>query len=218
MLAVTDTGCGMDRKTLERLFEPFFTTKAFGTGTGMGLSMVYGFVTQSGGHIAVESEVGHGSRFMLYLPCGNAAGAAARPAARAEPSPRGSETVLVVEDEPAVRRLIVDVLRAAGYRVIEAPNGDEGRKAAEAHEGPIHLLLTDVVMPRMSGQALAATLTRSRPGMRVLFMSGHAEEATGPQGVLDANGLLEKPFTPTTLVRRVHETLGGAPPAGAPGE
>jgi two-component system cell cycle sensor histidine kinase/response regulator CckA len=218
LLAVTDTGRGMDRKTLERLFEPFFTTKAFGTGTGMGLSMVYGFVTQSGGHIAAESEVGHGSRFMMYLPCGGLSGVTSvRPATQAAVSPRGDETILVVEDEPVVRRLIVDVLRASGYRVIEAPNGDEGRKAADGHEGPIHLLLSDIVMPRMSGQALAATLNRSRPDMRVLFMSGHAEEAMGPQGLHDASEVLQKPFTPTALVRRVREALGASSPPSATG-
>jgi two-component system cell cycle sensor histidine kinase/response regulator CckA len=211
VLAVADTGCGMDGVTLDRLFEPFFTTKEIGRGTGLGLSMVYGFVTQSGGHVAVESEVGRGSRFMIYLPCvGGAQAPAVRAASATAPSPRGNETVLVVEDEPVVRRLIVDVLRASGYRVIEASDGEEGRKAAEAHDGEIALLLTDIVMPRMGGQALAALLVRSRPGLNVLFMSGHAEDAINPQGAVDPSRLLQKPFTPTALVRRVREALNGA--------
>jgi len=214
LLAVHDTGAGMDSRTLGRLFEPFFTTKEFGKGSGLGLAMVYGFVRQSGGHVAVESVPQVGTRLLVYLP--QASGAVPRAARRAESSvvsrPARGETVLVVEDEPAVRRLIVEVLRAAGYRVIEAADGDDGLRVAEAHPDTIHLLVTDVIMPCMSGRALADNLCRARPDLRVLYMSGHAEDAYADDGSTALAPMLEKPFTPTTLAQRVREALALPPP------
>ncbi len=220
LLSVTDTGGGMDAATLGRLFEPFFTTKEFGKGTGLGLATVYGVVTQSGGHIAVESTVGQGSRFLVYLPRvesgARSSGPAATPAAVATPAVSvGGETILVVEDEAVVRRLIVEVLRASGYCVLEADDGAEGERVAETHLGPIHLLVTDVVMPSLGGQDLADMLRGARAELRVLFMSGHAEDAFSAERPVAPAQLLAKPFTPTTLVKRVREALAAPPTSKA---
>jgi PAS domain S-box-containing protein len=216
LLAVHDTGPGMDSRTLGRLFEPFFTTKEFGKGSGLGLAMVYGFVRQSGGHVTVESVPEVGTRLFVYLPqvSGPVPRAAPRAAAWVASRPARGETVLVVEDESAVRRLIVEVLRAAGYRVIEAADGDDGLRVAEAHPDVIHLLVTDMIMPCMSGRALADNLCRARPELRVLYMSGHAEDAYSDEKGAALAPMIEKPFTPTTLAQRVREALASPPPKG----
>ncbi len=209
-LSVRDTGVGMTDEVRERLFLPFFTTKEKGKGTGLGLATVYGVVRQIGGHIAVRSAPGHGSTFSIYLPK-----AASLPVALARQVPDGgtnigSETVLIVEDEPAVRALLRGILERHGYRVLEAGHGEAAIALADRHEGPIDLLVTDVIMPGMNGRALAEVLTRSRPGLPVLFISGYTDDVIGPHGILDPGiTLLEKPFTAEALTRRVREVLDG---------
>ena len=200
-LTVADTGEGMDASTVEHIFEPFFTTKAMGKGTGLGLSTVYGIVKQSGGYIWVYSEPARGTRFEIYLPRvdGEPVAAAAPPAATPA---GGTETILVAEDESSVRELIVRVLTEAGYTVIAAPDGEYALRAAAAHGGPVHLLLTDVVMPRMSGRELASRFG----GARVVFMSGYAEDEIARAGV-EGLRLLEKPFSPGDLLRMVRVAL-----------
>ncbi|HEX5044785.1 MAG TPA: response regulator [Candidatus Polarisedimenticolaceae bacterium] len=211
MLAVSDTGVGMDRKTRQRVFEPFFTTKEQGKGTGLGLSTVYGIVRQSGGHVWVYSEPGHGACFRIYLPQAEAAPSAAEPAAQG-PAPahavRGTETVLVVEDEPAVRDLTRQVLRLQGYAILDAANGGEALAVAAAHDGPIHLLVTDVVMPGMSGPELAGKLQAARPEMKMLFLSGYTSHAVVGGGMLEeGRNFLQKPFTPIDLAGTVRAIL-----------
>jgi two-component system cell cycle sensor histidine kinase/response regulator CckA len=205
-LAVTDTGIGMEPETLSRLFEPFFSTKEKGKGTGLGLATVYGIVTQSGGHIAVESEPGRGTTFRIWLPQVDEAAEPA-PAAGA-PVVAGSETILLVEDEDAVRSLLHEVLEGNGYVVLQAASGAEALRVSRAHAGPIDLLLTDVVMPGMSGREVAIMLAAERPGLRVLFASGYTAEAIVRHGVLEpGTDLIHKPFTPDALLRRVRERL-----------
>jgi PAS domain S-box-containing protein len=208
-LTVRDTGTGMDESVLAPLFEPFFTTKELGRGTGLGLATVYGIVRQSGGQIQVASRPGEGSAFTVYFPRAETAARAATPQAPPEaPAPRGSETVLVVEDEEAVRHLVCRVLRGKGYRVLEAPHAEAALTIASATVDPIHLLLTDIVMPGLGGPALAARLAAGRPGLRVLFITGYAPEAVERRGDLaDAGGLLEKPFSADQLARKVREVL-----------
>jgi nitrogen-specific signal transduction histidine kinase len=208
VLAVTDTGTGMDEATRTRVFEPFFTTKEPGKGTGLGLSTVYGIVKQSGGDIQLESEVGRGTRFKIYLPrvVEPAAPEEARPVPA--PVPRGDETVLLVEDEPEVRDLAREILEASGYTVLQACDPQDALLIAERHGGPIHLLLTDVIMPRQSGRALAERLRPLRPELQVLFMSGYTNEAIVRHGVLEPGTLfIQKPFTPEGLGRKVREAL-----------
>ena len=207
-LSVHDDGFGMDERTLARLFEPFFTTKELGRGTGLGLATVYGIVRQSGGQIRVSSRLHHGSTFKVYLP-------RVEPAGEHEPAPpawsgpqRATGTVLVVEDEPSVRRLACRVLRATGYRVLEAREGAEALRLVEQHQGPVDLLLTDVIMPGLGGPALAARLLAETPGLKVLYITGYSEDAIRQQGTLPAGGaLLEKPFTAHQLAERVRAAL-----------
>jgi PAS domain S-box-containing protein len=207
MVAVTDTGTGMDKKTQERIFEPFFTTKETGKGTGLGLSTVFGIVKQSGGHIWVYSEVGVGTTFKIYFPRVNpeqrrtASGAIAT-------TPRGSETILLVEDEDQVRTLATKVLERQGYEVFHAHDAAAAIALATKHAGRIHLLLTDVVMPKMSGRELVEKLGPTRPDMKVLFMSGYTDDTIVHHGVLGAGvAFLQKPITPDTLARKVREVL-----------
>ena len=212
MLAVTDTGVGMDAQTRAHLFEPFFTTKELGRGTGLGLSTVYGIVRQSGGNIWVYSEPGRGTTFKIYLPAHLDAKQMAEPRAT-EPAPAlGSETVMVVEDEPKVRGLVVRVLESSGYRVLSAGDADEAVKLAREFGGSIDLLVSDVVLPGAGGPQLASELVLQRPSLRVLFTSGYTDKAIAQQGVLAPGALLlEKPIRPKSLLRAVKRALGNAP-------
>jgi CheY-like chemotaxis protein len=209
LVSVSDDGCGMDRETLERAFEPFFTTKPVGQGTGLGLATVYGIVQQTGGHIWAYSEPGRGSTFKLYLPRvweeASAREEVARPA-----RPGGSETVLLVEDEEIVRSLVREMLESSGYRVLEAPHGAAAIAIAETHGAAVDVLLTDVVMPGLSGQELAARLAGIRPGLRVVFTSGYTEDAIANHGVLSpGTAFLEKPFTAGQLAAKLRDVLDG---------
>jgi CheY-like chemotaxis protein len=216
VLKVSDTGIGMDAKTRERIFEPFFTTKERGKGTGLGLSTVHGIVHQSSGAIAVASEPGGGTTFEIHLPRATAPAAApgAPPAGSPPESVRGIETILVVEDEASVRDLVTETLKAHGYTVLAAAGAAAAERVASSHRGPIHLLLTDIVMPGRSGRALAQDLLRLRPALRVLFMSGHEEQPVTPAGPpATGTAFLAKPFVPQELARRIREVL--APPSAA---
>jgi PAS domain S-box-containing protein len=215
LLTVTDTGEGMDEATRTRIFEPFFTTKAMGKGTGLGLSTVYGIVKQSGGNIAVESTLGRGTSFQIYLP---RALAIAPPRTKSlTPHGRnfvGTETLLVVEDEVGVRKLAERILRGVGYTVLTAANGGEALLICEAHEGAIHLVLTDVVMPQMSGRDVVRRLEQLRPGIRVLYMSGYSGDAIAQHGVLEpGTHLIAKPFSAVALTRKIREVLDEGPEA-----
>jgi CheY-like chemotaxis protein len=214
-LEISDTGEGMDDKTLSHIFEPFFTTKPKGKGTGLGLSTVFGIVKQSGGEVSVQSQPGRGSTFRIQFPrCEQAKSAKTAP----EPAavPRGSETVLIAEDEAPVRALAERLLRRQGYTVLSAKDGDEALRAAQRHAGPVHLLLSDVVMPGLTGPELAEKLAAQRPQMRVLYISGYAEDAVLRRGKLGAGiAFLPKPFTRARLLRKVRETLDAPVPARA---
>jgi CheY-like chemotaxis protein len=207
LLAVSDTGTGMDKETQSRIFEPFFTTKDPGKGTGLGLSTVFGIVQQSGGSIWVYSEPGVGTSFKLYFPC--ALGDADEAIESAPPAAiHGTETVLLVEDQDEVRRVASEILRRQGYCVLETRNAGEALLECERHSRTIHLLLTDVVMPRMNGRELAERLLKTRPGLRVLYMSGYTENAVVDHGILDSGiAYLQKPLVPLALARRVREVL-----------
>ena len=214
-LTVSDNGCGMDRATSARVFEPFFTTKDKGKGTGLGLSTVYGIVKQSGGNIWVYSEPGHGTAIKIYLPRVLSGTTQPTMAAVPELRHRGSETILVVEDEEAVRNIALRVLRSAGYSVLAAASGGDALVASERHEGTIHLLLADVVMPRLSGPEVAARLVVERPDMRVLFMSGYTDSAIVEHGALaPGTHFIGKPFNVSDLLAKVRSTLDGAPGVG----
>ena len=209
-LTVRDTGHGMDEKTRAQAFEPFFTTKAGSGGTGLGLSTVYGIVQQSGGHVAVESTPGLGSCFRILLPCAEGPGEAAETGAVAAASPAGVETVLVVEDEPSLRALACEMLESHGYLALGAGSGEEALGLAVRHAGPIHLLLADMVMPGLSGPALAERFAVVRPHARILFMSGYAGDDLARRGLADdAAQFLPKPFTLDLLARRVRAALDG---------
>jgi PAS domain S-box-containing protein len=208
LLAVSDTGQGMDASTKSRIFEPFFTTKGPGKASGLGLSTVHGIVHQSGGDILVYSEPGVGTTFKIYFPSRGAAGEVEGPAAVAPAVRGGSEVVLLVEDEDGVRNLTRDVLRDHGYEVIEARHGEEAVEISKRHLERIDILLTDVVMPGMSGRGLADRLSRIQPGLKVLFMSGYAEDAIVQHGVLEPGiDFLLKPFLPNTLAAKIREVL-----------
>ena len=206
-LAMSDSGIGIDEATRGRIFEPFFTTKGPGKGTGLGLSTVYGIVKQSGGFIWVYSEVGHGTSFTILLPHVNATAGTARP--KSPPvSSSGTETILLVEDSAALRRIATRFLEPAGYTVLEAATGEEALRLLERYEEPVHLLLSDVVMPGMSGPQLAERIAQTRPPMKALYVSGYTDDTIVRHGVLDARvSFLNKPFTATALLRKVREVL-----------
>src|SRR5213082_164320 len=202
MLAVSDTGVGMDAQTKARIFEPFFTTKEKGKGTGLGLSTVYGIVQQSGGSIWVYSEPNQGTSFKVYLPELRSDASANVVESTIDVIESGSETILLVEDEEIVRGLTTNILEGAGYSVIAAGGGAEAAKLCAGRNEPIDLLLTDVVMPRTSGKEVADQLTKMQPGLKVLFMSGYTDEAIVHHGVLDANvEFIQKPFTPVGFIK-----------------
>jgi two-component system cell cycle sensor histidine kinase/response regulator CckA len=206
-LKVSDTGVGIDEAVRQRIFEPFFTTKEKGKGTGLGLSTVFGIVAQSGGHIGVDSKKGQGTTFTVHLP--QSERPIEQPGAQAEATPRsGSETILLVEDDDTVRELTRTVLSRSGYRVLEAQNAGEALLISEQHAERIELLLTDVVMPRIDGRVLAERLLRMRPDMKVVFMSGYADDLAKLQGVLEAGAaFIPKPVEPAVLQRMIREVL-----------
>src|SRR2546421_3075940 len=214
LLAVSDTGTGMDAATLSRIFEPFFTTKEKGKGTGLGLATVYGVVKQSGGYIWVYSEPGQGTSFKVYLPRVAEAPEPARPDVAAAAPLRGSETVLLVEDDEMVRNLTRRMLAGRGYTVLTASRGEDAMGVVERHAGSIDLLVTDVVMPGMSGRALAQRLLAMRPGLKVLYLSGYTDDAIVHHGMLEPGvAFLQKPFSADVLARKVREVLAGSSPA-----
>ena len=216
-IAVTDTGCGMDAATAGRIFEPFFTTKEQGKGTGLGLSTVYGIVEQSGGSVTVDSVPGRGTTFTVALPRLEERVLPAGAEATAQAGTHGSETVLLVEDEPSVRAVAREALETHGYRVVEAQHGVEALAAARAHAGTIDLLITDMVMPQMGGRELAERLRELRPGIRVLFMSGYTDDVVVRRGISRAtSAFIQKPFAMSAFTRKVRDTLDAAP-ADLPG-
>jgi PAS domain S-box-containing protein len=208
MLAVSDTGHGMDAETLSHMFEPFFTTKGLGQGTGLGLATVYGIVRQVGGQVMVYSEPGRGTSFKIYLPRLEGQADEVPAAMPMGPAPTGTETVLLVEDESALRTLIHEILRTAGYRILQGATPDEALATAAAHQGVIHLVLTDVILPSMSGREMADALRSARPRTRALFMSGYTDDAISHHGILEpGTHFMEKPFTADALLRKIREVL-----------
>jgi CheY-like chemotaxis protein len=212
MLSVSDTGAGMDEATRAHLFEPFFTTKELGRGTGLGLATCYGVVRQFGGSIAVDTAPGQGSMFRVYLPALQGMIADPLPA---QPSgstnPRGSETLLLAEDDLSVRRILAETLVGLGYTLIEAGDGKEAVRRAALHRGPLHLLVSDALMPGMSGRELLASLRESRPGLKVLFISGYTEDATAADQPPEPGVcFLAKPFAPHVLAERIRQVLSGS--------
>ena len=208
VLSVTDTGVGMDEQTRSRIFEPFFTTKEAGQGTGLGLATVYGIVRQSGGAIGVESELGQGSTFRIYLPRENAAVDYFKPSSSPVERTTEAETVLVVEDEAMVRQFVCDVLQEHGYKSLSAVDGRDALEMARRHQGRIDLLITDVVMPQMNGQELANAISEFRPETKVLFVSGYSDNELDHNGLLDPQiELLQKPFTPQALARKIRRAI-----------
>jgi CheY-like chemotaxis protein len=211
MLAVTDTGHGMAEEIKSRIFEPFFTTKPQGKGTGLGLATVYGIAKQNGGHIAVYSERELGTTFKVYLPRVRNTPLGCTLSEAPLPLRGGTETVLIVEDEEVVRVLVRTILRRHGYTVVEAGHGGEALLLCEQHDGPIDLMVTDVVMPHMGGRKLTERLSPLHPRMKVLYLSGYTDDAVVRQGILEAGTpFLQKPFTPEALARKVREVLDSA--------
>lgn len=217
LLAVSDTGSGMDEETKSRLFEPFFTTKGPGKGTGLGLSTVFGIVKQSGGSVEVYSEKGNGSSVKVYLPRVDQKISLEREGRRKHQ--KGTETILLVEDDEMVRTLVRETLQRDGYKVIDSADPVEARRIAEGHRGAIQLLITDVVMPKLSGKELARSLMESRPDMKVLYMSGYTDSAIVNSGILQQEvAFLQKPFTPAGLSAKVREVIEADPKARTAGE
>ncbi len=217
MLAISDTGCGMDKETQSHLFEPFFTTKETGKGTGLGLSTVYGIIKQSGGNIWAYSEPGLGTTFKIYLPRVEKAAKIYKPRLKPKEAgaPGGTETILLVEDEDAVRSMVSKILKNKGYTVLEARQGNEAIDICERLEGSINLMVTDVIMPHMSGRELAGRLAPMRPEMRVLYMSGYPDNTIVQHGVLESGtAFLQKPFTINALELKVREVLDGTRQGG----
>jgi CheY-like chemotaxis protein len=209
MLAVSDTGTGMDRTTLSRIFEPFFTTKEKGKGTGLGLSTVYGIIKQSGGYVLVESEPGQGTTFRIYLPRVEDALEPTSAVGASSSQSGGSETVLLVEDEESVRQLVRETLESKGYKVLEADHGEAALQIASEYSDTIDILITDVVMPGMGGRELSARLSATCPETKVLYLSGYTEDAIAHDGGLESGtAFLQKPFTLQMLARKVREVLG----------
>ncbi len=208
LLAISDTGCGMDAATQARIFEPFFTTKGPDLGTGLGLATVYGIVKQSGGHIEVHSKPNRGASFMIYLPRERETVVSEQAHPTLDAPPLGSETVLLAEDEDAVRTLTRLALQREGYTVLEARNGEEALMIGHQYQGAIHLLLTDLVMPKLSGRQLAEQLLKARPAVKVLYVSGYMDDAIIRHGLLMAStAFLQKPFSPDLLAQKVREVL-----------
>ncbi len=206
-LQISDTGIGMDQETLSHIWEPFFTTKEVGKGTGLGLATVYGIVNQSQGFITVESQLGQGTRFTITFPEVVNSSASAHPSGMSSSLPKGHETILLVDDDDAVRNLASLVLRSAGYKVIEASNGVEATELAVRHQEPIHLLLTDLTMPQMSGRTLASIIQTQIPTIRVLIMTGYADVPLLQSQQDREFEIFLKPFTPASLATRVREVL-----------
>jgi two-component system, cell cycle sensor histidine kinase and response regulator CckA len=212
LLTVRDTGMGMDAETTARIFEPFFTTKPEGRGTGLGLSTVYGIVKQSGGFVTVTSALHEGALFSIYLPRIPGEVAPRAPEGPRRAAPRGDEVILLADDDAGVRAAVSRELRMQGYTVLEASDGQSALRAAAKTDAPIALLITDVVMPQLSGPALAKQLTAERPRLKVLYVSGYADNALGRHGVLESGiHFLQKPFKPDALALKVREILDGAP-------
>ena len=210
MIAVEDSGCGMDRETQARIFDPFFTTKELGKGTGLGLATVYGIVKQSRGYIWVYSEIGRGTIFKVYLPRVEQSAQSSAPKESDVSSLQGSETILLAEDSESLREMAREYLQSVGYTVFEAASGKEALQKAKDLHGAIHLLLTDVVMPEMSGPELASEMVSLRPGIRVIFTSGYTDDAIARQGVLDPGvAFIQKPYRPKALARKIREVLDG---------
>jgi signal transduction histidine kinase/ActR/RegA family two-component response regulator len=213
VIAVTDTGVGMKPEVVARAFEPFYTTKEMGKGTGLGLSMCYGIVQQAGGRISIYSEVGQGTTIKVHLPLVHGADAEARPSTAPRDVPTGHETILVVEDQRELRIVTARILERAGYRVLSAEDGVEAMEIARSTDGPIHLLLTDVMMPRMGGRELADTLRDAHPETRVLYTSGYTANSIVTRGALHPDtAFLAKPATPAVLLGAVRRVLSGEKP------
>jgi two-component system cell cycle sensor histidine kinase/response regulator CckA len=215
LLEVTDTGTGMDQQTQAHIFEPFFTTKPVGKGTGLGLATVYGIVKQSNGFVEVQSTLGRGSSFQIYLPAEARASAVPEPGKDAAESPFSGETILVVEDAEPLRALICEALSAAGCNVLSAPEGQEALRIVNQKKDMIHLLITDVIMPGMNGPALAQQARALRPQMKVLYMTGYSGEFVRSDMLIPGVSFIQKPFTPADLRRKIRKMLTDKPQAAA---